>query len=57
MYVYFKRFCDVVVSGIALVVLSPFLLVTAVLIKLESRPIPDRDFEFMFYYKWNYKKD
>ena len=37
MYVYFKRFCDVVVSGIALVVLSPFLLVTAVLIKLESR--------------------
>lgn len=37
MYVYFKRFCDVVVSGIALVVSSPFLLVTAVLIKLESR--------------------
>ena len=37
MYVYFKRFCDVVVSGIALVVLSPFLLVTAVLIKLEGR--------------------
>ena len=37
MYVYFKRFCDVVVSGIALVVLSPFLLITAVLIKLESR--------------------
>ena len=37
MYVYFKRFCDVVISGIALVVLSPFLLVTAVLIKLESR--------------------
>ena len=37
MYVYFKRFCDVVVSGVALVVLSPFLLVTAVLIKLESR--------------------
>lgn len=37
MYVYFKRFCDVVVSGIALAVLSPFLLITAVLIKLESR--------------------
>ena len=37
MYVWFKRFCDVVMSGIALVVLSPFLLITAVLIKLESR--------------------
>ena len=37
MYLWFKRFCDVVVSGVALVVLSPFLLVTAVLIKLESR--------------------
>ena len=37
MYVYFKRFCDVVISGIALVVLSPFLLVTGLLIKLEGR--------------------
>lgn len=37
MYVYFKRFCDVVVSGIALIVLSPFLLITAILIKMESR--------------------
>ena len=37
MYKYFKRFCDVVISAVALVVLSPVLLITAVLIKLESR--------------------
>lgn len=37
MYSYFKRFCDVVVSIVALLILSPFLLITAILIKLESR--------------------
>lgn len=36
MYKYFKRFCDVVISAVALVVLLPVLLITAVLIKLES---------------------
>ena len=37
MYLYFKRFCDVVISIVALLILSPFLLITAILIKLESR--------------------
>lgn len=37
MYSYFKRFCDVVISIVALLILSPFLLITAILIKLESR--------------------
>ncbi|MBQ4161220.1 MAG: sugar transferase [Clostridia bacterium] len=34
--VFFKRFLDVVISAIALVVASPFMLITAILIKLES---------------------
>lgn len=37
MYSYFKRFCDVVISIVALLILSPFLLITAILIKMESR--------------------
>lgn len=36
MYVWFKRFCDVAISGIALIVLFPVLLITALLIKLNS---------------------
>ena len=31
-------------------VLSRFYVLCINLIKLESRPIPDRDFEFMFYF-------
>ncbi len=37
MYPYFKRFCDFVIAIVALVILFPFLLITAILIKLESR--------------------
>lgn len=37
MYLYFKRFCDVAIAAVALSVLSPFLLITAILIKLDSR--------------------
>ena len=33
---FFKRFLDVVISAIALLVASPFMLITAILIKLES---------------------
>lgn len=37
MYKYFKRICDVAIAAVALLVLLPLLLVTAILIKLESR--------------------
>lgn len=37
MYIYFKRVFDVLISTIVLLVLSPFLLITAILIKLDSR--------------------
>lgn len=33
---FFKRFLDIVISAIALIVASPFMLITAILIKLES---------------------
>lgn len=36
MYRYFKRFCDVVIALVALVVSSPLLLIVAILIKLTS---------------------
>jgi len=34
---FFKRFLDVLISVIALIVASPFMLITAILIKLESK--------------------
>lgn len=37
MYKAFKRFCDVVISLLGLIVLSPLMLVTAAAIKLESK--------------------
>lgn len=37
MYKPFKRFCDVVISIIGIVILSPLMLVTAIAIKLESK--------------------
>ena len=37
MYKYFKRFLDIVLSAAALLVLSPVLLVIAILIKLDSK--------------------
>lgn len=37
MYKYFKRFCDVFVSLIGLIVLSPLMLITALLIKIDSK--------------------
>lgn len=37
MYKIFKRFCDIVVSLVALIVLSPLMLVTAIAIKLDSK--------------------
>lgn len=37
MYPYFKRFCDIVIAVVTLTVLSPFLLITALLIKLDSK--------------------
>lgn len=36
MYSLFKRFCDVAISAVALVLLFPFLLITAILIKIDS---------------------
>ena len=35
-HIFFKRFLDVILSAIALLVASPFMLITAILIKLES---------------------
>lgn len=37
MYKYIKRFCDVILSFICIVLLSPLLLITAVAIKLDSK--------------------
>lgn len=37
MYSIFKRTFDFIVAGVALIVLSPFLLITAILIKLDSK--------------------
>ena len=37
MYSIFKRTIDFIIAGIALIVLSPFLLITAILIKLDSK--------------------
>lgn len=34
--IFFKRFLDILIAGIALIILSPFLLITALLIKLDS---------------------
>lgn len=34
---FFKRFLDVILSAVALVVASPFMLITAILIKIESK--------------------
>lgn len=36
MYSIFKRSIDFIIAGVALIVLSPFLLITAILIKLDS---------------------
>lgn len=33
---FFKRFLDILIAGIALIILSPFLLITALLIRLDS---------------------
>ena len=37
MYKIFKRFCDIIISFIALIVLSPLMLITAIAIKLDSK--------------------
>ena len=37
MYSIFKRLIDFIIAGVALIVLSPFLLITAILIKLDSK--------------------
>lgn len=37
MYSIFKRSIDFIIAGVALIVLSPFLLITAILIKLDSK--------------------
>lgn len=37
MYLIFKRTFDFIIAGVALIVLSPFLLITAILIKLDSK--------------------
>lgn len=37
MYSIFKRTIDFIIAGVALIVLSPFLLITAILIKLDSK--------------------
>lgn len=34
---FFKRFLDILIASIALIILSPFLLITAILIKLDSK--------------------
>ena len=35
-YTYFKRFFDIILSALALVVLSPVFLITAILIKMDD---------------------
>ena len=37
MYTKLKRLLDILIAGIALIILSPFLLITALLIKLDSK--------------------
>lgn len=37
LYAYFKRFCEIILSLLALVILSPVLLVTAILVKATSK--------------------
>ena len=37
MYSIFKRTLDFIIAGVALIVLSPFLLITAILIKIDSK--------------------
>lgn len=37
MYSFFKRTFDFIIAGVALIVLSPFLLITAIFIKLDSK--------------------
>lgn len=37
MYIHVKRFIDTIIAVVALIVLSPFLIVTAILIKLDSK--------------------
>lgn len=37
MYLIFKRTLDFIIAGVALIVLSPFLLITAILIKIDSK--------------------
>ena len=37
MYPIFKRTIDFIIAGVALILLSPFLLITAILIKLDSK--------------------
>lgn len=37
MYKAFKRFCDIVISLLGLIVLSPLMLVVAIAIKIESK--------------------
>lgn len=37
MYLIFKRFFDFIIAGVALIVLSPFFLITAILIKIDSK--------------------
>ncbi len=37
MYKVFKRFCDIIISFIGLIVLSPLMLITAIAIKLNSK--------------------
>lgn len=37
MYIYIKRACDIIIAIVVLLILSPFLLITAILIKLDSR--------------------
>ncbi len=37
MYPYFKRFCDILIAVVVLLGCLPFLLITAILIKLESK--------------------
>ena len=36
MYLAFKRFCEVILSLLALIILSPILVITALAVKLDS---------------------
>ncbi len=37
MYKAFKRFCDVVIAALAIIILSPLMLITAIAVKLDSK--------------------